>query len=90
MNENFGNTFRAEDGIIKVRYDKYGDFNDRFGHLYYKTPFSWFHLSMEYRFVGKQVAGGADWAYKNSGIMLHCQAPSTMLKDQDFPISIED
>ncbi len=33
---NFGNTFRAEDGMIKVRYDQYGAFNDQFGHLYYK------------------------------------------------------
>ena len=30
---NFGNTFRAEDGMIKVRYDQYGDFNDQFAHL---------------------------------------------------------
>jgi hypothetical protein len=37
--ENFGNTFRVEDGIIKIRYDQYGKFNDQFGHLYYKTPF---------------------------------------------------
>ena len=48
---NAGNTFRAEEGIIKVRYDQYGDFNDQFGHLYYKTPFSWFHLKLQYRFV---------------------------------------
>ena len=26
---NYGETFRAEDGIIKVRYDAYGDFNDQ-------------------------------------------------------------
>ncbi len=51
--ENFGNTFRVEDGIIKVRYDEYGPFNDRFGHLYYKVPFSYYHLKFEYRFVGK-------------------------------------
>src|ERR1700750_846597 len=50
-NENFGNTFRVEDGIIKVRYDQYKDFNEQFGHLYYKTPFSYFHLKFEYRFV---------------------------------------
>ena len=27
---NFGNTFRVEDDMIKVRYDQYGDFNDQF------------------------------------------------------------
>lgn len=32
---NFGNTFRAEEGMIKVRYDQYGDFREQFGHLYY-------------------------------------------------------
>ena len=37
--ENFGNTFRVEDGMIKVRYDQYGDYNDQFAHLYYKLPF---------------------------------------------------
>ena len=38
---NFGNTFRVEDGLIKVRYDQYGAFNNQFGHLYYKQPFSY-------------------------------------------------
>src|SRR5687768_4804499 len=49
---NFANTFRVEDAIIKVRYDQYGDFNDQFSHLYYKKPFSHFHLKLEYRFAG--------------------------------------
>src|SRR4051812_7399515 len=53
VGENFGNTFRVEDGMIKVRYDKYGAFNDRFAHLYYKTPFSHFKLLVEYRFTGE-------------------------------------
>src|SRR6478736_2812379 len=47
---NFGNTFRVEDNMIKVRYDQYGDFNDQFSHLYYNQPFSHFHLAVEYRF----------------------------------------
>jgi hypothetical protein len=47
---NWGNTFRAEDGVIKVRYDQYGDFNDQFAHLYYQQPFSHFHLKLEYSF----------------------------------------
>ena len=51
--ENFGNTFRVEEGILKVRYDAYGDYNDQFGHLYYDEPFSYYHLSLEYRFVGE-------------------------------------
>lgn len=88
--DNFGNTFRVENGVIKVDYDAYDTFNDRFGHLFYKKPYSYYLLAVEYRFVGKQCAGAPGWAYKNSGIMIHCQDPATMLKDQDFPISIED
>lgn len=90
LNDNFGNTFRVQDGKMVVSYDHYKNFDDQFGHIFYNTPYSYYLLAVEYRFVGKQCAGGAGWAYKNSGIMLHCQDPHTMLKDQDFPISIED
>jgi hypothetical protein len=31
VGENYGNTFRVEDGIIKIRYDQYGDFDNQFG-----------------------------------------------------------
>lgn len=90
LNENFGNTFRVEDGKMIVSYDQYTNFDEQYGHIFYKKPYSYYLLAVEYRFVGNQVAGGEGWAYKNSGIMLHCQPPSTMLKDQDFPVSIED
>ena len=86
---NFGDTFRVEDGLLKVRYDQYERFDGRFGHLFYKTPFSHYILRVEYRFVGKQVAGGPGWAFRNSGIMIHGQPPATMTKDQKFPVSIE-
>ena len=86
---NFANTFRVEDGLLKVRYDGYEQFDQQYGHLFYKTPYSYYLLSVEYRFVGEQCPGGEGWALRNSGAMLHCQDPKTMLKDQDFPISIE-
>lgn len=89
VGENYGNTFRVEDGIIKIRYDQYGEFDNQFGHLYYKTPFSHFKLRFEYRFVGKQQKGAPDYTLLNSGVMFHSQDPRTMLKDQDWPISIE-
>lgn len=90
VGENYGNTFRAEDGIIKVRYDNYeGDFNDQFGHLYFDTPYSHFHLSMEYRFVGELHPGAPSYTLLNSGVMFHSQDPRTMLKEQNWPISIE-
>jgi len=87
---NFGDTFRVEDGLLKVRYDKYGGpFNGRFGHLFYKDAFASYRLRVEYRFVGEQAAGGPDWALRNSGVMLHGEAPADMTRDQEFPTSIE-
>lgn len=87
--ENYQNTFRVKDGLMQVRYDGYDDFNKQYGHIAYNTPFSYYILRVEYRFVDEQVAGGEGWAWRNSGAMLHGQAPHTMPKDQDFPISIE-
>ena len=89
LNENFGNTFRVEDGLMKVMYDHYDQFGGRFGHIFYRKKFSHYIVAAEYRFVGEQVPGGPDWAFKNSGIMVHCQPPESMQKDQDFPISVE-
>jgi hypothetical protein len=89
LGENFGNTFRAEDGVLKVGYDKYDKFDNRFGHLFYRQPFSNYILRVEYRFVAEQVPGGPGWAFRNSGIMIHGQSPESMRKDQDFPVSIE-
>lgn len=89
LNENYANTFRVNDGQIQVRYDEYDAFNEQFGHLFYKEPYSSYLIGVEYRFVGDQVKGGPGWAYRNSGIMVHGQDPATMTKDQDFPNSIE-
>lgn len=89
LDDNFGDTFRVEDGIFKVVYDQYKEFDNRFGHIFYAEKFSHYRFRVEYRFVGEQVPGGPDWAIRNSGIMVHCQSPESMLKDQDFPISIE-
>ena len=87
---NFGNTFRVEDGVMKVRYDQYTPpFNERFGHIFYKQPFSFYRLRLEYRFVGEQANGAPDWAIRNSGVMVHSQDPATMPAGQNFPISIE-
>ena len=87
--ENFGDTFRVEDGLLKVSYDRYSAFEGKFGHLFHPRKFSHYIVAVEYRFVGEQVPGGPDWALRNSGIMIHCQSPESMTRDQDFPISIE-
>lgn len=92
LGENFNDTFRVEDGLLKVRYDKWRSFTDEFGHIFYKDPFSYYILAAEYRFVGEQVKTQRTdlaWAIRNNGLMIHSPAPRSMLKDQDFPISIE-
>lgn len=89
---NYRNTVRVEDGLLKIRYDNWTDWNGEFGHIFYKEPFSHYLLAAEYRFVGNQVTGAGPslaWALRNNGLMLHAQDPRTMLRDQDFPISIE-
>ena len=83
-------TFRVEDDMIRVNYDQYeGAFNDRFGHLYYKTPFSYFRLKLDYRFVGALHPGAPSYTIMNSGVMFHSQDPRTMPVEQDWPISVE-
>jgi len=89
LNDNYANTFSVENGILKVAYDNYEKFDGKFGHIFYKAPFSEYILRFEYRFLGVQTPGGPDWAYRNSGIMLHCQSPESMSRSQEFPVSIE-
>jgi hypothetical protein len=86
---NFDSTFAVKDGMIQIRYNNYGDFDNRFGHLFYKTPFSKYHLKFDYRFTGKLQPGAPDYTNLNSGVMFHSQDPKTILKDQDWPISVE-
>lgn len=87
--DNFGDTFRVANGAIQVGYEKYDKFGEKFGHLFYKEKFSNYIIRLEYRFVGDQVKEGPGWAFRNSGVMLHCEDPAGMDKDQDFPASIE-
>ncbi|PSL48061.1 uncharacterized protein DUF1080 [Chitinophaga niastensis] len=90
LNDNFGNTFRVDSGMLKVSYDHYDEFKEQFGHIFYKKNFSAYLVVVEYKFTGDQVKGGPGWAYRNSGVMLHGQTAASMTKDQDFPISLED
>jgi hypothetical protein len=89
LNENYGNTFRVEDSLLKVRYDQYEKFGNHFGHIFYKHPYSHYKIRVQYRFVGDQAPEGAGWALRNSGIMVHGQSAESMEVDQDFPVSIE-
>ncbi len=89
LGENYKDTFRVEDGLLTVAYDQYDKFDGEFGHLFYKDAFSHYRLRVEYRFTGEQTPGGPGWAFRNSGMMVHCQPPATMTKDQSFPVCIE-
>lgn len=89
LGENYNNTFRVEDGLLKVRYDEYETFDGEFAHLFYKHNYSHYKMRIEYRFVGEQAPNGPQWAYRNSGIMIHGQSPESMEKGQQFPTSIE-
>lgn len=89
LNENPFNTFRVEDGVMRVDYSEYPNFNYQYGHIFYKNPYSNYRLKLEYRFTEEQARGGELWALKNSGIMIHCQSPESMALDQSFPVSLE-
>ena len=89
LDDNYLNTFRVEDGLLRIVYDDYESFNGKFGHIFYDTPFSHYKLRVEYRFVGEQIPGAPGWAYRNGGVMLHGQSPQSMGLDQAFPVSIE-
>jgi hypothetical protein len=87
--ENFSDTFRVENGLLKISYDKYETFDGQFGHLFHKDKFSYYLIAVEYRFVGQQIKDAPTWGYRNNGIMVHSQSPESMGLDQDFPTSIE-
>jgi len=90
LGDNYKNTFRVVNGVMQVNYDEYnGVFNASYGHIFYKKEFSNYRMKLQYRFTGKQIKDGAGWAKRNSGVMIHCQAPETMELEQNFPVSIE-
>jgi len=83
--ENFGNTFRVEDGKLVVRYDAYDKFDEHFGHLFYYKPYGYYRIRLEYRFVGDQAKEGPGWAIRNSGIMVHGQTTRVDGIEAGFP-----
>ncbi len=89
LNDNYKNTFRAQDGMLRVSYDDYQSFDDNFGHLFYKRPFSYYLLHFQYRFTGNQAKGGPGWGAKSGGVLLHTQSAKSMTIHQDYPFSLE-
>lgn len=90
LGENFGNTFRVQNGILSIRYDAYGDkFDNRFGGLYFNRKLKDYRLKVEYRFVGETAPGAPEWGYRDSGVQYHSQSPQSLKIDQAFPICLE-
>ncbi len=89
LGENYGNTFRVENGILSVRYDQYKSFDNTFGALYYNQEFSNYRLKVEYRFVGETAPGAPSWGFRDSGVQYHCQAPTSLALKQNFPVCLE-
>ncbi|MBG9378273.1 DUF1080 domain-containing protein [Panacibacter sp. DH6] len=89
LNDNIHNTFTVKDSMIVVDYSGYDKFTTEFGHMYYKTPYTYYKVRLQYQFYGEQLQGGPGYARLNSGIMLHSQAAATLGKDQSFPVSLE-
>ena len=89
LNDNLFNNFYVKDSILKVDYSRFPKFNGEFGHLYYKEPFSYYRIRVEYRFTGHQLEGGPDYAWLNSGVMLHSQSAASVGINQSFPVSLE-
>ncbi|WP_347331745.1 3-keto-disaccharide hydrolase [Marinimicrobium locisalis] len=87
--ENALNTFSVQGGKIVVSYDEYDELGGRWGHLFYKEPFSHYRIEVEYRFVGEQVDGAPEWAVRNNGIMYHAQSPYEMEINQGYPACME-
>lgn len=89
LNDNYKNTFRVEDGLLKVIYDNYEQFDQKLGHIFHRSIWSHYKLRVEYRFVGEQTSGGKKGQFMNNGVMIHGQTAESMELDQDFPVSIE-
>ena len=89
INDNYKNTFRVKDGTIRVAYDEYKQFDGKYGHMYYRKPYSYYMLRFEYRFLGNQTPGGASWNVRNSGVMIHSQSAESLTINQEFPVSLE-
>lgn len=89
LNENYKNTFRVEDSMLRIMYDQYDKFDGKFGHIYSNMAFTHYKLRFQYRFIGRGLPDAPVWADRNSGIMLHSQSAQSMEISQEFPVSLE-
>jgi len=78
LNENYLSTFIVEDSILKISYENYEAFNNRYGHIFYEVSYSHYRLKLEYRFVGDKLPDSPWWTSNNSGVMIHSESPGSM------------
>ncbi|MGL4464946.1 MAG: 3-keto-disaccharide hydrolase [Planctomycetia bacterium] len=81
-------TYRAADGMIQIRYDKYGSFEHKPGALYFNEPFSTYRLRFEYRIVGQLCQGAPGWSARRSGVMIHAEDSRLLEKDRYSPVGL--
>ena len=89
LNDNYKNTFRWEDSMLRVIYKDYDSFSNKFGHIYSQASYSYYKLRFQYRFTGNSLNDAPSWAHKNSGVMLHSQSGASVNLNQAFPVSLE-
>ncbi|MEM6632778.1 MAG: DUF1080 domain-containing protein [Bacteroidota bacterium] len=89
LNDNYANTFRVEDSILKISYDDYERYDQRYGALYFDESFDNYRLKVEYRFVGDTAHAAPNWGFRDSGIQYHGQSPQSVAKGQYFPVCLE-
>ncbi len=85
MNDNYKNTFLVEDGMMRVNYKEYQNFDDKYGHIYYKTPYSHYRIRFEYRFQGNQVREVVNLGiYETAALCYIRNRPPVMAKTKIF------
>jgi para-nitrobenzyl esterase len=89
INDNYKNNIVVEDGLFRVNYKEFKTFQNKYGHIYYRQPYSHYKIRFAYRFLGEQVPEAETWNVRNSGIMLHSQAAWEQGREQYFPYSLE-
>jgi hypothetical protein len=89
--DNYANSFRVEDGKIRVVYSDYQPYTwqGRFGLLYWDKPLKKYQVRLEYHFYGQQIPDPPGWGLRNSGLMIFGEDPAGVGKDVDFPRILE-
>ncbi len=90
LGENYANTFRVEDGVIKVSYDRYWQVRRTVrAPVLEPGVLEATSCASNTRSPVSAIADSPPWAKLNSGVMIHSQSPMSMGLNQAFPASME-